>query len=434
MLKNYAHVPTEDPEDRIYLQKQLIRIRKDLDSISLYLMITFIFCMLIVLGVLVGGYIMWSHYDRNGWYSNSGRRTDLNGDGFIKGRLTTTDFNSQTGEFMTLNVSQSGIVNNLTTTNLNSQSGNINNLTTANLNSQSGNIDDLITTTLNSQSGDFVTLNVTQSGNIVGTLRVLGNVTFDGSLNIGGNIIVNGTSRFVGNMTVTDTLNVGKEINILTSKLTMSDKSVIEDNFITSGLGSFNAAWKPIRFGNTDYHDLMMFSSKALFMWETNPAGFPSVAYPLGGSSAISMTLATGGLLVNNAISAGGTQVGSSRQIKENIVDYPVDEAMTKMMAIRVRKYNHKQWYLDYTKKENKTVGGFIAEEIRDEVDSSMTQEIFTDNQNLINGTLVTMRKEDLHPIEIKVIQTLVNENAELKSRVILLESLFAQLNASIHN
>lgn len=378
MFKKYTSVPTEDPVDATYLQNQLNQLRNDFDVVSFYLKITFIFCILIVMGVLGGGYTMWFHYNKNGWYSNAGRRTDLNGDGYVKGKLTTS--------------------------------------------------------TLNTQNGEFVTLNVTQSENIVGTLHVTNNVTLDQDLNVGGNAIVNGTSKFVGNMTITDSLTVGRVINILTSQFQLGGKTVIEDNFQMTGLGTFAELGQyPIRFGNVDHNDIVFFSSKSIFLWETSPEGFPLIAYPLGGSNGLSMSLGTGGLLVNNAISAGGQQVGSSRQIKENIIDYPADEALTRLMAIRPRKYNYKQWWLDYLRKPNITMGGFIAEEIRDDVDPSMVSEILTTNRNLINGTLVTLKKEDLHTIEIKVIQTLVNENTDLKARVTLLETLFAQLNATIN-
>ena len=94
-------------------------------------------------------------------------------------------------------------------------------------------------------------------------------------------------------------------------------------------------------------------------------------------------------MLVNNAISAGGTAVGSSIQIKENIVDYPADEAYFKLMAIRPKHFTYKKWWLDYVKQPNATVGGFIAEQI-EIIDPTLVARVQTNNLNLIDGKLVT--------------------------------------------
>jgi len=264
-----------------------------------------------------------------------------------------------------------------------------------------------------------------------GTTNITSDYTFNGTASFT-QLKVSGVSQFNKNVTFDDSITVTNSINILNSQIQMGGHTVLEDNFVLTGLGFFGGA-KPLRFGNTNFHDVFLFATKKLFLWETPPAGFPNVAFPLGGSAGISMSLGTGGLLVNNAVSGGGSLVPSTMQIKENIVDYPGDEARTKLMAFRVRKYTHKKWWLDYIQKRNVTKGGFIAEEVRD-VDSSFVSEIPTSNENLINGTLVVLRKEDFHHIAIKNLQMLVNENIVLQRNVSDLQSTVNSLEMSNYN
>ena len=261
-------------------------------------------------------------------------------------------------------------------------------------------------------------LTVNKNLGVLGDTHLHGDMFINKTLTVNNDLHVVGNTYLHGDVSVNQTLTVQNNIDILNGNVTIGGCNVLSQSthVLQSPLPPISFG-KVLEVGSFDHGVTRIKAKTIVSVFIEDLASTPLFLQP-----SLAMAITPIGTFLSSFTSITGTYVPSSRLIKRNITEIDPVSASRKIMALKPSEYKYSNEWIRSTGASTDTQCGFIAEQVRDEVDSSIVheKEMYIDNAKM---TIPTIKKEKFIPLLVSHIQTLTKKIELLETRLSAIES-----------